>query len=79
MGATDADKKDVISECVRNLGDIKKYLKISEEELKEFISEIQNKLKRIAESHVYKSDSTKKEGEVLMLKMYTNMIFHTSI
>ena len=35
MGVTDADKMDVILECVRQLGDIKTYLKISEEELKQ--------------------------------------------
>ena len=56
VGAADADKKDVIFECVRQLEDIKIYLKISEEELKIFISEIQNKLKRIAESHMYKGN-----------------------
>ena len=33
MGAEeDADKTDVISECERQMGDIKTYLKISEEE-----------------------------------------------
>ena len=32
MSAADADKTDVILECVRQLGDIKTYLKISEEE-----------------------------------------------
>ena len=60
MGAADADKSDVISECERQLGDIKTYLKISEEELKQFITEIQNKLKRIVESHVYKGNCTKR-------------------
>ena len=38
MGAAEADKKDVIEECERQLGDIKTYFKISEEELKEFIT-----------------------------------------
>ena len=42
MGAADADKMDVILECVRQLTDIKTYLKISEEEIKRFITEIQN-------------------------------------
>ena len=45
MGAADTDKSDVISECECQLGDIKTYLKILEEELKQFITEIQNKLK----------------------------------
>ena len=45
MGAADADKSDVISECERQLGDMETYLKILEEELKQFITEIQNKLK----------------------------------
>ena len=34
MGAADADKTNVILNCVRQLGDIKTYFKISEEELK---------------------------------------------
>ena len=61
-------KTDVILECIRQLGDIKTYLKISDEELKQFISEIQNKLKRIVESHMYKGNCTKKEAEFLMSK-----------
>ena len=61
MGAADADKADVILECVRELGDIKTYLKISEEEVKRFIKKIQNKLKRIVESQMYKGNGTKKE------------------
>ena len=76
MVAADADKKDVILECERQLGDMKTYLKISEEELKEFISEIQNKLKRIVESHMYKGNCTKKEAEFLMSKMYIYDIPH---
>ena len=32
MGAADADKTEVISECERQLGDMKNYLKISEAE-----------------------------------------------
>ena len=69
MGTADADKTDVIFECERQLGDIKTYLKISEEEIKQFISEIQNKLRRIVESHVYRGNCTKKEAEFLMSKM----------
>ena len=39
MGAEeDKDKTDVISECERQMGDIKTYLKISEEEWKQFIT-----------------------------------------
>ena len=53
-------KTDVILECIRQLGDIKTYLKMSDEELKQFISEIQNKLKRIVESHMYKGNCTKR-------------------
>ena len=41
------------------MGDIKTYLKISEEELKQFTMEIQNKLKRIVESQMYKGNRTK--------------------
>ena len=41
--------------------EIKTYFKISEEEVKQFLTEIQNKLKGIVESHMYKDDCTKKE------------------
>ena len=44
MGAADADKTDVISECERQLGNMKTDLKISEDEFQQFITEIQNKL-----------------------------------
>ena len=37
--------KWIIFECFRQLGDIKRYLKTSEEEVKQVITEIQNKLK----------------------------------
>ena len=44
MGAADADKEDVISECVRQLSDVKTYLKLTEEETKNIITRIaQNK------------------------------------
>ena len=48
----DTDKTDVISECERQMRDIKTYLKISEEEWKQFITEIQNKLKRSVKCHM---------------------------
>ena len=38
VGAADADKKDVVFECARQLSDIKTYLKLSEESLKSIIS-----------------------------------------
>ena len=44
MGATDLDKIDVILECVRKLNDMKTYLKLTEEKLKNIIMDIQNKL-----------------------------------
>ena len=44
LGATDLDKVDVISECVRKLNDMKTYLKLTEEKLKNIIMDIQNKL-----------------------------------
>ena len=45
MGAADEDKIDIISECVRQLGDIKTQVEISEEEAKQFVTEIQRNLK----------------------------------
>ena len=68
MGTADADKKDVLSECIRQLEDIKPYLEMTEEMVKTIISEIQNKLKRIVESHMYKGNCTKKEAVFLCQK-----------
>ena len=53
MGAADADKKDVVFECTRQLSDIETYLKLTQEELKSVISNIQNKFKRTVDSHMY--------------------------
>ena len=53
-------EENVISECLRQLEDIKTYFKLMEDEVKHILTEIQNKLKRIVESHVYKGNSTKK-------------------
>ena len=76
MGAVDADKKDVVDECVRQLNEEKTYLKLTEEELKNIISEIQTKLKNTVESHLYKGNCTKKEAEFLLSKMYIYDIPH---
>ena len=76
MGAADADKKDVVDECVRQLHEEKTYLKLTEEELKNIISEIQTKLKHTVESHLYKGNCTKKEAEFLLSKMYIYDIPH---
>ena len=71
MGAADADKEDVITECVRQLSDKKTYLKLTEEELKNIRTDIQNKLKRTVESHLYKGNCTKKEADFFLLsKIY---------
>ena len=70
MGATDLDKIDVISECVRKLNDMKTYLKLTEEKLKNIIMDIQNKLKRTVESYLYKGNCTKKKADFLLSKMY---------
>ena len=70
MGVAGVDKEDVISECVRQLSDIKTYLKLTEEEFKNIITDIQNKLKRKVESHLYKGNCTKKEADFLLSKLY---------
>ena len=44
--------------------------------LKQFITQIQNKLKRIVESHMYKGNCTKKEAEFLMSKMFIYEVPH---
>ena len=78
MGAADADKKDVVDECGRQLSEEKTYLKLTEEELKYIISEIQTKLKNTVENHLYKGNCTKKKRNFYCLKcIYT--IFHTFI
>ena len=51
---------------------------MSEKEVKQFITEIQNKLKRVVESHMYKGNCTKQEAEFLMSKCI-HTIFHTFI
>ena len=76
MGAVDADKKDVVSECIRQLSDVQAYLKLSEVELKTIISEIQNKLKRTVESHIYKGKCLKNEVDFLLSKKYVYDIPH---
>ena len=70
MGMADADKKDVIPECIRQLEYTKTYLELTEETVKNITSEVQNKLKRIVESHMYKGNCTKKEANFLLSKMY---------
>ena len=72
MGAADSDKVDVISECITKLSDMKTCLKLTEEKLKNIIMDIQNKLKRTVESHLYKGNCTKKEADFLLSK--TNVI-----
>ena len=54
----------------------KTYFKLSEVSLKSIISDIQNKLKRTVESHMYKGNCTKKEAEFLLSKMYMFDIPH---
>ena len=76
VGAEDSDKVDVLLECVRKLNNMKTYLKLTEEKLKNIIMEIQNKLKRIVESHSYKGNCTKKEADFLLSKMYVFDIPH---
>ena len=41
---------------------------MSKEAVKQFITDIQNKLKRIMESHMYKGNCTKKEAEFFDVK-----------
>ena len=68
MGAADADQEDVIIECVRQLSDVQTYLKISKETITSIITEIQNKLKCMVESHLYKGNCTKKRGRLFVVK-----------
>ena len=54
----------------------KTYLEFKEEMAKNIITEFENKLKRIVESHMYKGNCTKKEAELLLSTMYTFDIPH---
>ena len=76
MGAADADKNDVIFECIRQLGDVKTYSKRSEAEIKNIISEIQTKLRNRVTCHLYRGNCTKTEADFLLSKMYIYDIPH---
>ena len=76
MDAVDADKNGRNLRMQTSTGGHKNLFKISKEELKQFITEIQNKLKRIVDSHMYKENCTKKEAEFLMSKMFIYEIPH---
>ena len=69
----------MVFEYVRQLDDVKTYFKLSEEEIKNIISEIQNKLKQTVESHMYKGKCTKKEADFSLSKMYVYDIPHFHI
>ena len=66
----------MVFECVRQLGDIKTYFKLAQEEVKNITSEIQNKLKRTVESHMYKGNCPEKEAGFVLSKMYIFDISH---
>ena len=66
----ETDKKDVISECARQLEDIKTYFEFKKQEAKHIIMKLQNKLQQIVESHMYKGNCTQKEAEFLMSNIY---------
>ena len=69
MGAADADKEDVISECVKQLSDRKKYLKLTGRTLK-YNNRHTKQTKTPVESHLYKGNCMKKEADFLLSKMY---------
>ena len=68
MGAADADKSDVIFECIRQQSDVKTYYKLTENEIKNIISEIQTKLRNLITCHLYKGNSTKQDADFCCLK-----------
>ena len=51
----------------------------TEEMVKNIIAEVQNKLIRIVESHMYKDNCIKKEAELLLSKIYMYDIPHDFI
>ena len=76
MIAADADKSDVIFECITQLSDVKIYYKLSETEIKNIISEIQTKLRNLITYHLYKGNCTKTDADFLLSKMYIYDIPH---
>ena len=65
-------------ECVRQLEDIKTYLELMEKMVKDIILEVQNKIKRRVESHMYKGNCTKK-WPIFECQKCIHTIFHIFI
>ena len=76
MGAADADKSDMIFECIRQLSDIKTYFKLLETQIKSIISKIQTKLRNLIKCYLYKGNCTKKDADFLLSKMFIYDILH---
>ena len=68
MEAVDADKEDVISECVRQLSDIKTYLNLTEGVIKNIITEMQNKLKRMVGKPFIQRELHEIRGKLFVIK-----------
>ena len=79
MGAADADKSDVIFECIRQHSEVKTYCKLTDTKIKTIISEIQMKLRNLITCHLYKGNFTKKDADFLLSKMYVYAIPHIYI
>ena len=76
MGPANADKCDVISECKRQLFDVATYKKLSAEEVKILLESCISNLRKIVETHFYKSNCSQKEKDFLLSNTY-NYVIHT--
>ena len=74
MGTADADKKDVVDECVQQLSDVKTYQKVSEEELKNIIPEIHSLYGN--DIIIYTAKRNISKGEQLLVDYGVNYFFN---
>ena len=69
LGAAVAEKKDVITECSRQLCDIQTYLKVSTEEVEMVIAKIRTELLEVIGKYSLKNECSKKEKYFLFSKI----------
>ena len=61
LGPANADKSDLIKECKRQLFDVLTYLKLSEAEMKTFLTKSIEKFRMVVEHHFYLGNCSQKE------------------
>ena len=79
MGAADADKIDVISECVRNLNDMKTHLKLTEGKLKNIYNGHTKQIKTHGGKLFIQGKLHEKRGRLFVVKNVRFLTFHIFI